>query len=54
MVIDRKIFFTLRVAKNIAAIPNEKERMEALSSVKDGSRELVESAVNAMRVNKAS
>ena len=54
MVIDRKVFFTLRMAKNIASIPNEKERMEALSSVKDGSRKLIETTVNAMRASKAS
>ncbi len=29
MVIDKRTFFTLRLSKNIAAIENEKERMEA-------------------------
>jgi hypothetical protein len=54
MVIDRKTFFTLKVSKNIAKIENEKERMEALSQVKDGSRGLVEKTVEAIRSVRAS
>ena len=52
MIIDRKTFFTLKLAKSIANIQNEKERMEALSSVQDGSKELVTATVNAILASK--
>ncbi len=49
MVIDKRTFFTLRLSKNIAAIENEKERMEALSSVQPEARKLIEATVTAIR-----
>lgn len=47
MVIDRKVMFTIRMAKNIAAMPEE-QRMDALSHVHPGSLNLVTVTVNAM------
>ena len=45
---DKRTKFTLRVAKNIAKLPTEEQRSDALLAVNEGSRKLVEATVKAM------
>jgi hypothetical protein len=48
MVIDKRMIFTAKIAKNIAKLPTEEERQAALLAVKEGSRPFVANAVAAI------
>lgn len=51
MVINKVGKFALRIARNIAKLPTEEQRKEALDAVQPGSRQVVEAAVKAMLRN---
>jgi hypothetical protein len=48
MVVDKRIAFTAKVAKNIAKLATQEERDAALLAVKETSRPFVQNAVNAI------
>lgn len=51
MVINKRGKFAIKIAKNIAKLPTEEQRSDALLAVHEDSRKLVEAAVKAILRN---
>jgi hypothetical protein len=52
VVYNKRGKFAIKMAKNIAALPTEEQRADALLAVQEGSRQLVAAAVKAILRNR--